>query len=30
VADEDFESAGAVRENPFALLESLKGRKARG
>jgi uncharacterized protein len=30
VADEDFEAAAAERENPFALLESLKSRKPRG
>ena len=28
VADEDFESAAPVRENPFALLHGLKTRKA--
>jgi len=27
VADEDFETAAAERENPFALLEALKSRK---
>jgi uncharacterized protein len=27
VADEDFEAAAADRENPFALLGSIKGRK---
>jgi uncharacterized protein len=30
VEDEDFEAAAAQRENPFALLEALKGRKPPG
>ena len=28
VADEDFETAPAERDNPFALLKGLKSRKA--